>query len=115
MTRFKEAEHERAKLLAKELEDQGYSVILEPDPSQIPFNIMNYRPDLIAMDAAGNLIVEVRTRSDSRSQLSATSRLPRRCQSITAGDSCFQRLTSLIRMRIQKSNRSCRMKPSFGH
>jgi Holliday junction resolvase len=67
MTRFKEAEHERAKLLAKELEDQGYSVIFEPDPSQIPFSIMNYRPDLIATGEAGNLIVEVRTRSDSRS------------------------------------------------
>lgn len=67
MTRFKGSEHDRAKLLAKELEDQGYSVIFEPDPSQIPFSIMNYRPDLIATGAAGNLIVEVRTRSDSRS------------------------------------------------
>ena len=68
MTRFKEThEHERAKLLAKELEDQGYSVIFEPEPSQLPFNLMNYRPDLIATGAAGNLIVEVRTRSDSRS------------------------------------------------
>jgi Holliday junction resolvase len=68
MTRFKEPhEHERAKLLAKELEDQGYSVVFEPDPSQLPFSLMNYRPDLIATGAAGNLIVEVRTRSDSRS------------------------------------------------
>jgi Holliday junction resolvase len=68
MTRFKEHhEHERAKLLAKELEDQGYSVIFEPDPSQLPFSLMSYRPDLIATGAAGNLIVEVRTRSDSRS------------------------------------------------
>jgi Holliday junction resolvase len=67
MPRFKEYEHDRAKLLAKELEDQGYSVIFEPDPSQIPFSIINCQPDLIATGAAGNLIVEVRTRSDSRS------------------------------------------------
>lgn len=68
MTWFNELnERERARVFAKELEEQGYTVTLEPDPASIPFDLRNYRPDLIATSAQGNLIVEVKTRGDSRS------------------------------------------------
>ena len=61
--------HERVKagLIAKELEEQGYSVTLDPDPTLIPFSLKNYRPDLLATRSQENLIVEVKTREDTRS------------------------------------------------
>jgi hypothetical protein len=65
-------QHERnewtkARLIAQELEEQGYTVTLEPDPSLIPFSLTNYRPDILATGTQENLIVEVRTRDDTRS------------------------------------------------
>lgn len=65
MTHSRGSAHIR--LIAKELEEDGYSVILAPSPSSIPFDLKNYYPDLIATGPQGNLIVEVKTRGDSRS------------------------------------------------
>lgn len=52
---------------ASELERKGYSVIIEPDPSVIPFDLNRYRPDILATRGNENLIVEIKTRGSNRS------------------------------------------------
>ncbi|MDM8549614.1 hypothetical protein QUF72_06040 [Desulfobacterales bacterium HSG2] len=52
--------------IAKELEDNGYTVSIEPDTSMIPFDLQNYRPDIFATNNKENLIVEVKSRSTPR-------------------------------------------------
>ncbi len=52
--------------IAKELEDNGYTVFIEPDTSMIPFDLQNYRPDILATNTEENLIVEVKSRSTPR-------------------------------------------------
>jgi len=53
--------------IAKELEENGYTVVIEPDPSMIPFDLQNYCPDILATNDRENLIVEVKSRSTPRS------------------------------------------------
>jgi len=56
-------EHEKAaRIVAKELEDDGYTVIFEPSPEQIPFSLDTYIPDLLATKNNDNLIIEIKTR-----------------------------------------------------
>ena len=60
-------EHERAaRLLAKELEEHGYAVFLEPTPDQIPFSLEGYSPDLFATKADDNLIIEIGSRESPK-------------------------------------------------
>jgi Holliday junction resolvase len=52
---------------ASELEKKGYSVIIEPDPSIIPFELNQYCPDILATRGNENLIIEIKTRGSYRS------------------------------------------------
>ena len=46
--------------VAKKFEEDGYVVTVEPNPTEIPFHIGNYRPDLLAVKPGDNVIVEVK-------------------------------------------------------
>lgn len=52
--------------IAKEYEGNGYHVMVEPDPSVIPFDLNNYRPDILATKGDENLIIEVKTRKNPK-------------------------------------------------
>jgi len=57
-------EHEKAiQIVAKELEDNGYTVVFEPSKDQIPFSLGNYIPDLVATKNDDNLIIEIKNRA----------------------------------------------------
>lgn len=61
-------EHEKlVRLVAKELEEDGYAVFLEPSPDLIPFSLLGYRPDVLATKADDNLIVEIKSRESPQS------------------------------------------------
>lgn len=48
-------------ILAATYVQQGYSVLKEPSPDQVPFDLDGYRPDLVAVKGDSHLIVEVKT------------------------------------------------------
>lgn len=52
---------------ASDLENQGYSVTIEPDPSEIPFDLHRYRPDILATRGDENLLIDIKTRGHQRS------------------------------------------------
>jgi len=52
--------------ISEELEENGYTVVIAPDPSMIPFDLQNYLPDILATKDRENLIVEVKLRSTPR-------------------------------------------------
>lgn len=73
--------------VARELQEDGWAVIPEPKPDQLPLPLQRYRPDLIAERAGEHLLVEIKslpafrhTQLDTRGQLSqlakAVSELP---------------------------------------
>lgn len=66
MTRAKERERVAINAISKELEEDGYMVFTNPEPSLIPFDLKNYRPDIIAKKDGQNLIVEVKLRRQPR-------------------------------------------------
>lgn len=53
--------------VVNDLKKKGYSVITEPDPSIIPFDLHQYRPDILATRGNENLIIEFKTRGTHRS------------------------------------------------
>ncbi len=59
------SEHTATRIVAKELEGKGYTVICEPSPEHIPFSLGKYRPDLLAVKGDDNLIVEIKMRETS--------------------------------------------------
>lgn len=58
-------QHELA--VVNDLKEKGYSVITEPDPSIIPFDLHQYRPDILATRGNENLIIEIKARGSHRS------------------------------------------------
>lgn len=61
-------EHDKAATqIAKELEDEGYAVILEPSGDVLPFPLAGYTPDIIATKSDDHLIVEIKTREAASS------------------------------------------------
>lgn len=66
-----ESEQPRGSRLEQAVADQyrkeGYEVIVEPDPSLIPFDLGRYRPDLIARRGDVSLIIEVKGNTDRMS------------------------------------------------
>ncbi|WP_139835886.1 hypothetical protein [Pseudomonas sp. R16(2017)] len=50
------------RLVAKRYEERGYTVIIEPPPSAIPFPLEGYKPDLLATKDSENLLIEVKRR-----------------------------------------------------
>lgn len=60
-------EREKVNSIARDLESRGYEVILEPYPDSLknlPFNLGDYRPDLIAFKGKGGCVVEVKLKSE---------------------------------------------------
>jgi len=57
-----EARHtDRVKQIADEYARRGYAVRIEPSPRDLPLDLGNYRPDLVASREGENLIIEVKT------------------------------------------------------
>ncbi|MGI8933572.1 MAG: hypothetical protein ACR2FS_05805 [Phormidesmis sp.] len=52
---------------ADSLKKQGYAVVVEPDPSIIPFDLHQYRPSILATRNDENLIVDIKLRGTHRS------------------------------------------------
>lgn len=48
------------RLVAKRYEERGYTVTIEPSQSAIPFELGNYRPDILATNGEEWLIIEVK-------------------------------------------------------
>jgi hypothetical protein len=56
-------EHEKIAIqVAKELERDGYSIILTPTPECIPFSLEGYNPDILATKGEEHLIIEIKSR-----------------------------------------------------
>lgn len=53
-------EHEALRRLREEFEPQGFSVIENPTPEQLPAFIGNHRPDALLLGPTGNMIVEIK-------------------------------------------------------
>src|SRR6266496_2445884 len=55
--------------IAREYQDQGYEVIVDPSAADLPDFVSEYRPDLIARSGKDCLVIEVnRPRNDARRQ-----------------------------------------------
>ncbi|HEX8328366.1 MAG TPA: hypothetical protein VF629_12550 [Hymenobacter sp.] len=48
--------------LAAQYRQQGYTVLLEPAPDKLPFNLGSYRPDLLVKKGDEHLLIEVKNR-----------------------------------------------------
>ncbi len=56
-------EHDKlARIVAKELGQEGYAVVFEPAADRLPFSLEGYSPDLLATKADDNVIVEINRR-----------------------------------------------------
>lgn len=59
--------HRRAvEALASEYEEQGYTILMEPAPSDTPESLRPYQPDLVAMKGTEKWVIEVKTRGLKR-------------------------------------------------
>ncbi len=56
-------EKQRARDIAEEYRSQGYEVIEEPSPGQLPDFLFGYRPDLLIRKGNEAIIVEVKSRT----------------------------------------------------
>jgi len=56
-------EKQRARAIAEEYRSQGYTVIEEPSPEQLPDFLSNFHPDLLARKDNEATIIEVKSRS----------------------------------------------------
>jgi len=52
---------EKINSLASTYAQQGFNVLKEPSSSEVPFDLGDYKPDLIAIKGDTNLIIEVKT------------------------------------------------------
>ena len=52
---------------AEDLRKQGYAVTVEPASSVIPFDLKQYRPDILASRGDENLIIDIKARGSRRS------------------------------------------------
>lgn len=57
----KAAHEKKVDSLTTSYAQQGFAVVKEPSPNQIPFDLGDYRPDLMATKDGTGLIVEVKT------------------------------------------------------
>lgn len=49
------------------LRKQGYSVVVNPEPSAIPFDLNRYRPNILATRSDENLIIDIKSKGSHRS------------------------------------------------
>lgn len=54
-------ETEKIQEVALEFERKGYTVFIEPSSGSIPFDLQNYRPDLIALKDNGGVVIEIKS------------------------------------------------------
>jgi uncharacterized protein YutE (UPF0331/DUF86 family) len=54
------SESDKAQEIALEFESKGYTVVIEPSSEDIPFELHDYQPDLIALKGNGGVIVEIK-------------------------------------------------------
>jgi hypothetical protein len=59
----KTAHDDKISLLASSYAQQGFTVLREPQNSELPFDLGDYKPDLIATKEDTNLIIEVKTKA----------------------------------------------------
>ena len=52
---------EKVKSLAEKYESQGFRVSIEPKTDELPFELGNYQPDMIAIKDDSGLVIEVKT------------------------------------------------------
>lgn len=52
---------EKVKSLAEKYESQGFRVFTEPKTDELPFDLGNYQPDIIAIKDGSGLVIEVKT------------------------------------------------------
>ena len=64
MTSSIQAQHDaRIREIAERLRREGYDVVLEPRPADLPFDLGGYRPDLLARRDQDGLVLEVKVRA----------------------------------------------------
>lgn len=63
MNELKSLHDQKIDSVAKDLSQKGYQVIIEPLRNDLPFELGNYRPDLIALKGNEGIILEVKTTS----------------------------------------------------
>ncbi|MCC5625325.1 hypothetical protein [Nostoc sp. CHAB 5715] len=51
---------EKVKSLAEKYESQGFHVLLKPNTDELPFDLGNYQPDMIAIKDGSGLVIEVK-------------------------------------------------------
>ncbi len=65
MTSPIQAQHDaQLKKIADRLQKEGYDVILEPGPGDLPFDLGGYRPDLLARRGQESVLIELKVRAD---------------------------------------------------
>jgi uncharacterized protein YutE (UPF0331/DUF86 family) len=62
LTQTVELERERLWQLANEYRDQGYNVLIEPQPDDLPEFLRDYRPNMIGYQGNEAVVVEVKSR-----------------------------------------------------
>src|SRR5688572_29529149 len=65
----------RIKEIAKDYEDKGFSVIIDPKSSQLPQFLKDFQPDIIAKSKKESVVVEVKTTKGQPSDLKQFERL----------------------------------------
>lgn len=66
MSAAHETEAEMMRIVADDLESQGYKVIVQPGPGQLPEELKQFRPDGIAIGKKPHLVIEVTSGHESR-------------------------------------------------
>jgi uncharacterized protein YutE (UPF0331/DUF86 family) len=61
---IRQAEHNKIRQIAKNYQENGYKVIIEPRGFDIPEFIENYQPDIIASNEKETVVIEIKMRSD---------------------------------------------------
>lgn len=54
-------------IMVQKLKGKGYEVVIEPSPAEIPFELPDYQPDLLATKGDENLIIEIKSKNFPRS------------------------------------------------
>lgn len=60
---YADRERNRLREIARQLELDGYIVVVEPSSEQLPDELGRFHPDLIAMGPDENLVVEIKSRA----------------------------------------------------
>jgi hypothetical protein len=66
MSPFEKAERRRVTSVARELEAEGFEVIVHPDDDELPEFLRGLEPDIVAFGNEANVVVEVKSRPTLR-------------------------------------------------